>query len=442
MIVSAFLGLTTLSTVFLIGRPEVPYSGGSIGAALGMALAALPVLAYAAIRHPLVMPYALWVALVPFEDIFATRGASLEKYLAILCGLTALVHVLVKRTAIRPPRATLAFLAFILFAIFSLAWTMDVEYAVFLIKQIVGLFLAMVLIALVPATRRDLAIIFSAAVVGGAMMGIYTMQHTSHFSSASLDPRAWVGSDPNFASATFLVPAVIALGGAIAVSKPAIRIACIIALLAMMVGLLQLASRGAFVSLGVGLTYLFVRMRRRGLLLAIALLASSSLLVFPTVLSRFTDPRLAGGSGRDVIWRIAQAAFNHHPVIGNGFGSFVPAYATSFLEVYAPGAAPIQNSHNIFVQIGVELGVIGIALLAYALFEQMRTLRIIPPSDGKWYDLRIIMEAVTLTVFVDCLTLDLLPFKVFWLCVGLTWVMRSAYVAEHRQPVAIRDVPP
>jgi O-antigen ligase len=188
-------------------------------------------------------------------------------------------------------------------------------------------------------------------------------------------------------------------------------------------------SRGALIAFAVGVLYLIVRSRRRWQLISLATVVSVVIVFIPGVIARFSDPTAGDASGRYQIWHVGFAAFKHHWFAGHGFGMFMPAYQSAFLEFSQPavGMQRIQMPHNIVVEFAVELGLIGVALMLYAWWSQFRTLREIGPQEGGWFDARLAVEATTLALFVSALSLDLLTFKYLWLAISAAWILRAAY---------------
>lgn len=69
-----------------------------------------------------------------------------------------------------------------------------------------------------------------------------------------------------------------------------------------------------------------------------------------------------GFGGRGQIWQAGMDVLRQRPFLGHGSGTFVPAVEPLFPEGEVPVAA-----HNAFVQLGVELGLVGIALYTVIL---------------------------------------------------------------------------
>jgi hypothetical protein len=117
-----------------------------------------------------------------------------------------------------------------------------------------------------------------------------------------------------------------------------------------------------------------------------------------------------------------------HWFAGVGIGSYRAAYEAAYLRVFQTPQfhTASQDPHNLLIQTGVELGVIGLVLVLGAWAIQLTSLRAIPPTSPL-YDLRCAVEAATIALFVTALSVDLMNFKFTWLCFYLAFLTRSAW---------------
>jgi len=442
-LVVACFGAALFAAVFAVGNDQLPMSGGITGGVVAIGFAAIPVLAYVAIKNPLALPFALWAGLVPLENILAVKGASLEKFLGLATAGAAVIHVLARRRVARLPAAVYAWLIFLAYAGASLAWAQPSDASVPLLVMFASTLLAVVAVALVPPSEEDLRWICGAIVIGGLVTAAFAAVGASHFQQKGIDPRielsnGTVTTDPNFSAATLLMPAIVSAVCAIAVRSVPIRIACAAGAMACTFGIAVFASRGGLIALAGGIAYVFLRARQRLVMLPVGALALSTIFAFPSVLARFTNPHLRDGSGRYDIWHVGFAAFKAHWAFGNGFGTFGEAYRQAILDTYVPLDQLRQTqSHNCLLQFAVELGIAGVAIALVAGYLQLTSLRTIPPSAGGWFSARVACEASAVAVVIDSFTINLLAWKFTWLCFAMMWMLRAAYVrrvAERGEP--------
>jgi O-antigen ligase len=146
------------------------------------------------------------------------------------------------------------------------------------------------------------------------------------------------------------------------------------------------------------------------------------------VWSRFVAD-LGSGSGRSSIWAIGVHAFLQRPVFGWGLGNFSEGYNRWLLQQYTPLFMNWDRAaHNLLVMIGVELGVVGLALLAWVIIEQTRALREIGRTH-ELYEIRVALEAALVGLLVMSFSLDTLYWKYAWLTFSVVVLARSAALA-------------
>ena len=120
------------------------------------------------------------------------------------------------------------------------------------------------------------------------------------------------------------------------------------------VALVLTSSRGAWLSVSVGLGVLAAfRCRRRVLVAAIA----SAGIVFLLGAA----PHVSLGD-RPVYWNVALADASDHVVLGSGAGSF-----DDYWLEHRPIPANVRDAHSLYLETVAELGIVGIALLLIAL---------------------------------------------------------------------------
>jgi O-antigen ligase len=153
------------------------------------------------------------------------------------------------------------------------------------------------------------------------------------------------------------------------------------------VSFIAAGSRGPVLGLVVALVALMAMTlrepasRRRSLLLAFAFVAGA-LLVTQLVPNQNIQRSLSvltgsgeglSSNGRTQLWGIAETTFSDHSLVGIGTGGFA---AVRPLDVYP---------HNIFLEVGSELGIVGlvplVAFLLATLYSIVRALRLSAPID-------------------------------------------------------------
>jgi O-antigen ligase len=157
----------------------------------------------------------------------------------------------------------------------------------------------------------------------------------------------------------------------------------------------------------------------------------------PTLLwQRVEQSEVTGGAGRIYIWQAGFAAFKDFAVSGAGLSNFSSVY-----DKYAGSARAFvglhRDPHNIYLETGVELGIVGLGLLLFAIGSQLRMAKRMQPSlRGVPANLRAIAcQAAAWGMLAASFFLGMLWFKAFW----LVWIMLTL---AHSERAAEKSVYP
>jgi O-antigen ligase len=181
-------------------------------------------------------------------------------------------------------------------------------------------------------------------------------------------------------------------------------------------GILLTASRGAFLAALVALTIIpwtqrHLRLYTKAALYALTVgsLALASSLVPETSLDRIRSTRadIEAGffGGRIHIWRAGLEVAREHPLVGVGAGAFQAAVAAKLPREMA--------SHQTFLEILVEQGIVGLFLFLTMVAAAIMPLRDLPPLQRRLW---IVLLA---SLAVGSLSLHLGYRKYFWFVLGL-----------------------
>jgi O-antigen ligase len=145
----------------------------------------------------------------------------------------------------------------------------------------------------------------------------------------------------------------------------------------------------AFVALGTGGLVLALlrlgRPARRGVVAALIVSLLAVAFIGPLVSTRTAQKRdqLLGGDWNAALsyrgdgWRAAIDILERHPLLGTGHGTFKAEFAEARLRLVDAGH-PVSsanfnphfaNAHNDYLEVGAELGLLGLAALAWALLQ-------------------------------------------------------------------------
>ena len=136
----------------------------------------------------------------------------------------------------------------------------------------------------------------------------------------------------------------------------AVAAVCLAAAIVLVVALVRTNSTGSVVAAvaGAGVALAFALERRWG---SIAAGVVAALLAGAYIVTVFTAPAVL--SARGDYWHVAWLATSHHPVVGDGAGTYDLAWA-AFGDVARFGGA--LDAHSLYLEMPAELGVVGLLL--------------------------------------------------------------------------------
>jgi O-antigen ligase len=148
----------------------------------------------------------------------------------------------------------------------------------------------------------------------------------------------------------------------------ALAAVCVAAAVVLVVALLRTNSKGSLAAVvaGAGVALAFAVRRRWG---AIAAGVLATLLAVMYVVTAFTAPRVLAARGD--YWHVAWLATSHHPVVGDGAGTYDLAWA-AFGDIARYAGA--LDAHNLYLEMLAELGVIGLLLTSTLVAPVVGTL--------------------------------------------------------------------
>ncbi|MCL4791879.1 MAG: O-antigen ligase family protein [Gammaproteobacteria bacterium] len=234
-----------------------------------------------------------------------------------------------------------------------------------------------------------------------------------------------------------------------------IRLASIGLIAALLYALVLTGSRSGMVGLLVVVAAIIYRSRRRTAILVVAAIASVLLVSVMTPDMRDRYLSLTEGDTRNAATtkgRIehmldeVQVA-SRRPFVGHGLGTSQEALANE--------AGRYQPSHNLYLEVMIELGMVGLVIYLMFLASVFRNLQEVrasitalgrqrEPENGDWQFYERCTGA-TLVLVLMCLVFSIASYglsEFYWyLLAGLSVALRNLLAAETRSPAAVAQTP-
>jgi O-antigen ligase len=422
---------------------------------LGLAAAPFVVwLVVVLVREPLRTALPVYAALIPFGGAVAladSKFASLSSLAGIVLGAGLALHVLRNRQAgVRLSATVPIWLLLLAFAGATVIWSVDPGKTVSSVYILVSLIAIYVLVAICPVDRSVLRRVENGLLIGGLACvgyGLFQLIVLGGFPSdppvpGSTDGRFGNGLlGPNNQAVALILPLLVSTTRSVTVPDRLTRVLYGIVSAVLVVGIVMTGSRGGLLATGVAVLVLVAAVHRGKAIVATYGLVAMLVAAFVF----FTNPfglaernvETTSSSGRTDIWEVGLAACPEYCAFGSGWGTFPSVYADTQASV--PGASVLVGGgayepHNVWILVGIELGVLGVLLLAAGLLATFsEALRLPAALRGAP------LAGLAATVFAATF-LSNLEFKFFWMALILVVLCRN--LTDWDEPAAPADAAP
>lgn len=359
----------------------------------------------------------LYCALLPFEEALATSFGSILRLLGIaIIGYCIIIYHSYK-VNISTFRLLVPFALWMIFSVVSIIWSADIDWWIYF-TMIYLLQFAFVLFVVAYYKQVNIRYLQNGLIVGATIASavLIFMPQLSQITEDGRRTVVILGQelDPNIVATIIMIGLFACLGSIFAKKKRGILQTILVIFLG--AGMLFTGSRGALISFVAGFGVLmFLEMRNRGsrkYVLAVIVIAVITAIIalnfMPEELltSRFSqesilgfDEYKRGSHNRYTIWLHALELFIQRPIIGYGSGNFFSAIATVYEEC---------ASHNMYILILIEEGIVGLAIFGYGLIKIIVRLY----KNHLYTSL-----AMFTSVCVMAMTLDSITTKFFWVSI-------------------------
>lgn len=414
--------------------------------ALGVVVAFAIPLGYVAIERPLLFPFGLYVILVPLDDLLAVGSSGTITKLLGIAVFGALLFTFLRRGEfVKPPPALYAWMALGVWMGLSGIWALDLKAWSAAYVTFAENFVLYALIAMTITTVADVEMIATCVVIGGlsaCALGLWPFLHgglTLQGRMVLPGSNPYNPPDPNHYAASLLLPLAIMFAATLGTRKWSALLGNLAGLAMIFITIVLTGSRAGMLSAAVLLVYMLVRSPRRFATIPVVIAAAAAVVPFAAWISqRWSNAISMGGAGRTDIWSVGSVAFKDHWAIGAGYASFPAAFnfavlRAHFIHYIGWSRAP----HDMVISTAVELGVVGLVLVALVVIFAFRDLAV-PSAPGFLGDLRIALQGALIAIFIDSLFLDITNRKYLWLIFMMVAIVRSNLIniAQQRRRTA------
>lgn len=385
-----------------------------------------PLLIYLSIARPFVFPFGAYVFLLPFDQLLSLEdlagGSTLTKLLGVSTILVLLLKGSFEKKLQKPDSVTLLWISLVLYGSLSAAWAIEPQLTLGRLPTAFGLMLLYLVASSYKIQNNEIDTLKLFVLAGGLLASLLTIYN---FRSLETAARASVQLGEGQAGLNQL-PFDLLLSTSICIErilsgKRMMKVVFCIMLGIILFSVIITGSRGALLGAGtIVIVYVLCTKRKLSLgtillVVAIALLAATPAFF----VERLGEALETGGAGRITIWSNGLRALENYWLIGAGLNNFAEAYRE--VAHFTPFSSGIgRASHNIYLNIFVELGIAGFALMLWGIIKHHQAIRskIINPGSHK-----IMLRAALCGMLVASFFLDTFWYKSFW----VLWMMIVMY---------------
>lgn len=356
---------------------------------------------------------ALYCCLMPFEEALASSFGSILKIIGMV--LISIIIISYKNNW-RLSRYQIPLILWTVYMFTSVIWSDSIQWWSYFFKIYVVQIILLCLVDMVSIKYIDVNVIKKALILGGCLASIIMIFFPSNSGYTDEGRRTimLLGTtlDPNIVASIILLGTQVSIGEFYSAKKRSFKYVFMATL--QLFGIFLTGSRGALLAFVAGFgVELVLKLKSKGdrkkavwvsFLSVIVCLVIISILPDNLLKARFSKETFlglnelsTGSHNRYTIWLHSFKLIKQNPIIGYGCGNFFSAIET----VYKSCA-----SHNLYILLIVEGGIIGIILFGRYIFKLLRDL-----YKRKEFS----TFALLVTVLIMAFSLDSITYKYFWM---------------------------
>jgi O-antigen ligase len=378
-----------------------------------------PLLLYLSVMKPFIFPLGAYFFLIPFDQLLSIGSVGGGMTLTKVLGIVAIPMLFVKGSfedRLQMPEVTVFWwVTLVFYGGISALWAIQPETAVERMPTAGGLLLLYLMVASYRIRRDELETLKWCILAGGILASVLTIYNLASLGDAT---RATIEIGDRSAllnqlAFDLLLPVSLCIGMMVSGKRAMKKIMFGLILGLILFAVVITGSRGALVGLG-AMAIVYVLSARRKLSVGTALLIVGIVVATFTpafVLERLDESVSTGGAGRTTIWANGLRALSHYWLTGAGLNNFPEAYWE--FGYFTPLSTRLNRaSHNIYLGIFVELGIIGLLLLILGIRAHYKTIGL---RRGDPSSIGVVLKAALWAMIVSSFFLDTLWYKSLWM---------------------------
>ena len=382
-----------------------------------------PLFVYLCLVKPFIFPFGLYVMLIPFDPVLSLTSsrATLTKYLGMMTILVLFFKGIQEKKLKWPDNISLYWIFFFMYSAITILWAIQPEAVISRLPTAAGLLILYLIAGTYKSKKIDFDTLKYFIVAGGFFAAAYTIFNYSSMTGmrTSLHVGEATVSLNKFAF-SLIIPIAVCIQIMLDSKKKLLKSLMVIIAGVILYCIIITGSRG--VSLGVGIVFaIYILSSNKKVTFSIILIAiiSAMLPLMPDFfIDRWGEAVNSGGAGRTTLWYVGWKAIPEYWALGAGLGNFPNAYSEFAFHDISKGWG--RGAHNIYLEIIVELGIIGFSLMLMAFIKHYRSIgkHLISQTNDT-----IMLKASFWSILVSSFFSGIFWLKSFW----LLWILIIIY---------------
>lgn len=350
------------------------------------------VAAVVAIRWPIEIALGFYAFLLPFDSIAvlgdSKSGTTLNWVFGALAAMALLATGVVRQRLELPPKPARIFAFLLLWSLVTITWALQPQAAIVELPTVIALVVLYVLAVSWRVTKKQFDVLPRLIVAGGCIASLFVIYlfttgvgyYNMHRATLILAGRE---TNPNYLGSVLFLPLALCISGLVAARGWWQKILFVSIATAIGSAVFFSMSRAALLAVVVMLVVFSLRLGLNRRIVTVVAALSLAITAMPSnFFSRIQEAIATGGAGRLDIWRAGLFLLTKYWLTGAGLGNFSIAYNS------VAGRGEIfqgfgRGSHNMYLNVPVELGIVGSLLLLAGLVAHLRAVKRLRSVAGK-----------------------------------------------------------
>ena len=380
----------------------------------------------AVLAWPVQFGLGVFALLCPLDMVMligGREGRSITMLVGVVAAFALSARIVFTHGFKRPPKIAYWLAGLVAWSALTWVWALQPTGTLNQLPGAFGLLLLYVAATCSKISEEELTWVNRMALVGGCAAAVYVCYsyYNHHFYGdfsrrASMMLSDDLEADPNYFAASLLLPTSIAFGAFLSSRKGLAKWLMLGAVVVLGLTIFLTMSRGAIVALIVMIVVFIYRMRINWRALVLVASLAGLIAFLPSdFFTRVQGTLATHGAGRLDIWVVGLHALGRYGILGAGLSNF--RYAYSEFAGYAPVyKGPSLGSHNTYLNVSVELGIVGLFLFLGTVLSEIRAIRGALSQGTRVLQVRVVTyEAAFWALLTSALFLDITWHKDLWL---------------------------